>query len=92
MANKAAPKLKEGQVRIVKADALNYAVEVVRVVKKKDGSEVLEWKEHGYYGHRLEWAVKSAMMQHIPEGKELKGEFTAAAAKIIAYIKENKLD
>lgn len=92
MADKATPKLKEGQVRIVKADALNYAVEVVRIVKKKDGPEVLEWKEHGYYGHRLDWAVKSAMMQSVPEGKELKGEFDAAAAKIIAHIKESKLD
>jgi hypothetical protein len=92
MASKATPKLKEGQVRIVKADPLNYAVEVVRIVKKKDGPEVLEWKEHGYYGHRLDWAVKSALMQHLPAGKELKGEFEAAAAKIIAYMRENKLD
>lgn len=84
--------MKDGDVRIVKADALNYAVEEWRVRKevvgkgssrKETGKTTSSWVPAGYYGNHLDWAVSSALMVKVPEGKNLLNEFKQAAKEII---------
>lgn len=84
--------MKDGDVRIVKADALNYSVEQYRVrnevvgkgsSRKETGKIVASWVPVGYYGNHLDWAVNSALMAKVPEGKNLLDEFKAAAQEII---------
>ena len=88
---------KVGDVRIVKSDALNYAVqeytETGKAVMDDDGKRIgvtktgAEWKDKGYYGNHLEWAVGSALMIKVPAGAELLGEYKKAAQEIIAAMK-----
>lgn len=84
---------KIGDVRIVKADSMNYAVEEYREGKvmrgDRKGEVTVGWREVGYYGDKLEWAVNSALMQKVTDGKALLGEFRQAARDIIAAMKEN---
>lgn len=76
-----------GDVRIIKCDDRNYAVQQYRaIVNNKTGDVRLDWADAGYYGDKLQWAVESALMVKVPEGKDLLGEFKKAAADIIEVI------
>lgn len=80
---------KEGDVRIAKTDTRNYSVQQYRkIVSNKDKTERLEWADVGYYGDKLEWAARSALMQSVPESQSLIGEFHKAADRIIAAIRQ----
>lgn len=67
---------KVGDVRIVKLDAHNFAVERLeqpKPKKVKDGEEPKEqkppaWVDVAYYGHKLEHAARYAMYHGIPVG------------------------
>lgn len=80
------PKL--GAVRIVKADDLNYAVEIYKETRdKRTGDVQRKWRPAGYYGEKLEWAVRSALMTAVPDGQSLLMEFTSAVEDIVAQTK-----
>lgn len=56
------------KVRIVKVDDYNYAVLKYQTVKNKKTGEVeREWKPVGYYGDKLEWAIKGALFHSLPK-------------------------
>lgn len=52
------------KARIKKCDALNFCVEVYReVINPKTKEKREEWKEEGYFGHRLEHAIEFAVLR-----------------------------
>lgn len=84
-----------GATRIVRVDAHNIAVEqytATEVVEKgEDGKRVKtgatreEWKEVGYYGHRIDHAAESALFVAMPEGEPLTPQMVRnAIAQIVA--------
>lgn len=85
---------KVGDVRIVRADEHNVAVEryvEVDVFDKDDagkriktGDKRCEWREVGYYGHRIEWAAESALFQAMPVGSVITAEEVRRAVLDIA--------
>ena len=89
---------KEGDVRIVRADNRNFAVEQyakieVRSEAKKTGEIRYEWQTVGFYGERPEaliLACKNALMigANGTETKELIETIQQAEKQIIASVKE----
>jgi hypothetical protein len=85
------PKL--GSTRIVKADAHNYAVERYEEIenttkneegkRERSGTFRREWKEVGYYGHRLDWAAESAIFEGIKNGSEITKQLLKECVKEI---------
>jgi hypothetical protein len=84
-----------GATRIVRVDAHNVAVEqytATEVVEKgEDGKRVKtgatreEWKEVGYYGHRIDHAAESALFVAMPEGEKITPQMIREAVfKIVA--------
>jgi len=68
--------MKEGDVRIVKDDEMNFAVEVVRLVElgkpgNRTGETELRWQNHGYYGSKIEWAFRGAVLAAAKSGGEI---------------------
>lgn len=58
-----------GDIRIVKADSYNYAVEEYKtIVAKETKEERKDWVIKGYYGHRIENAIKFAMLHGFKDG------------------------
>lgn len=84
-------KMKIGDVRIVKVDDLNYCVQRCKEIDGKDKTGVstkrLDWVDAGYYGDKIEWAARAALMAKVPEGKALLGEFKKAVQDIIVQVK-----
>lgn len=88
------------RVRIIKTDSMNYAVQKFKKIesperKKKDGtvtpaSSREDWVDEGYFGNHLDWAAQSSLMGAVPYGKDLLGEFKAAADRIIAELRGMK--
>jgi len=69
-----------GDTRIVRVDEHNVAVQVytemdvVRVEGKKrvkTGEKRCEWRDRGYYGHRLDYAAESALFLAMPYGEQI---------------------
>ncbi len=58
--------MKENDVRIIKADAHNYAVQQVVTRAKDKPNERLEWENTGYFGAKLDWAAESALFKSFP--------------------------
>ena len=79
-----------GSTRIVRADAHNVAVEQYSEIENpKTKEKRREWKEVGYYGHRLEWAAESALYLAMPEGEQITPKMVHdAVAEIVANTKE----
>ena len=77
-----------GDIRIVKADEMNWAVErYTEVETRKDGKLTgetrREWKEVGYYGSKIEWAFRGAILHATnvgcePTTKEVEIAYNAA--------------
>lgn len=65
------------QVRIIKADSRNFAVQSLETIipKAKKGEEPgpvrIEWKDSGYFGHRLDHAAKFAISDSFEEGEKI---------------------
>lgn len=89
---------KVGSARIVRADAHNIAVEILREIenteKGSDGKRVKtgttrsEWVEAGYYGGNLQWAAESALYQAMPEGEVITPQMIKdAVAEIVRQTK-----
>ncbi len=82
------------QVRIVRSDAHNFAVEQLVTVEgktegKKDGTTRQEWQEVGYYGHRLDHAAESAIHRGCPVGEVVTPAMVKeAVAGIVAQTKD----
>jgi hypothetical protein len=78
-----------GSARIVRVDAHNVAVEVYsEITSKKTGETRTEWKEAGYYGHRLDYAAQSALYESMPYGEPITPEMISnAVAEIVANTK-----
>lgn len=77
------------KVRIIRADALNFAVEVLETIKGKDDKpDREEWVTKGYYGHRLEWAAESALHLAMPMDEPVTPQMVKdAVASIVAETK-----
>lgn len=75
--------MKEGQVRVIKLDSLNYQVQRVAKSKNKDtGEEVLKWVGEGYYGaNQLHGAFKKAVMLGLPEKEAITLEMLTKVLK-----------
>lgn len=81
------------KARIVRVDALNFAVqeltEIETVTTDPDGKRTKtgdvrqEWKDAGYYGHRLDYAVESALSKGFDIGEPITAESIRAACKAI---------
>ena len=85
---------KIGDVRIVKVDSRNYCVQQYKEIEStdkvtKEKRSRTDWQDAGYYGDKLQWAVESALMVKVPEGKDLLGEFKKAAADIMEAMKND---
>ena len=58
------PKVK---VRIINHDSLNWCVQVCKEVKDKETEETSwVWKDDGFYGSHLDWAVNGAIKRGYP--------------------------
>ena len=69
---------KMNKVRIIKADAHNFAVQVYREIESRKTKEKRhEWVTETYYGHRLDHAIKFATLYGIPDGETVTPELFA---------------
>ena len=83
----------KSKARIVRVDALNFAVQELTEIetvttdpdgkRSKTGDVRQEWKDAGYYGHRLDYAVESALSKGFDIGEPITAESIRAACKAI---------
>ena len=88
---------KPGDVRIVRVDAHNVAVQqyvqpALPPKSKKNPNPVqreAEWRDVGYYGHRLDFAAEHALFKAVPEGERITQDtIRAAVAQIVKSTKD----
>ena len=71
-------KQKMNRVRIIKADAHNFGVQVYREIKnRRDKTSRYDWVTEKFYGHRLDHAIKFATLYGIPDGETVTPELFA---------------
>jgi len=76
-----------GSTRIVRADEHNVAVERYdEITNPKTKETRREWREVGYYGHRIEHAAESALFNALPYGEQVTPQMIRDA---VATIVEN---
>lgn len=86
------------KARIVRCDEHNVAVQIFTETEKKvkgddgkftkTGETVWEWKDAGYYGHRIDHAAESALFLSLPKDEPITGAMIkAAVAEIVAQTK-----
>jgi hypothetical protein len=80
--------VKVGSCKVVKVDDLNYAVQrYENIVNSKTKESRKDWKDVGYFGHRLDWAVESAIFKSMPLGDVTVDELRSCTAEIIKNMK-----